>query len=61
MDDYVLVRFTTVDGEVTDIWLPPILAVVIVTYFPEELDEDIYSARVVWMNDQNSRAWDMSV
>ena len=61
MDDYVLVRFTTMDGAVKDIWLPPILAVVIVTYFPEELDEEIYSARVVWMKEQNSRAWDMSV
>ena len=61
MDDYVLVRFTTVDGKVVEIWLPPILAVVCALYFPEELDEDIYSARVVWMNDQNSRAWDMSV
>ena len=60
MDDYVLVRFTTVDGKVVEIWLPPILATVIVTYFPNELDEEIYSARVVWWNDQNSRAWDMS-
>ena len=61
MDDYVLVRFTTVDGAVKDIWLPPILAVVCALYFPEEFDEDIYSARVVGMKDQNSRAWDMSV
>jgi len=61
MDDYVLVRFTTVDGKVTEVWLPPILAVVCALYFPEEFDEEIYSARVVWMSDQNSRAWDMSV
>ena len=61
MDDYVLVRFTTMDGAVGEIWLPPILAVVCALYLPVELDEDIYSARVVWMNDQNSRAWDMSV
>ena len=49
------------DGKVTEIWLPPILAVVCALYFPEEFDEEIYSARVVWMSDQNSRAWDMSV
>jgi len=61
MDDFVLVRFTTVDGAVEDVWLPSILALVCVLYFPEELDENIYSARVVWMKDQNSRAWDMSV
>ena len=60
MDDFVLVRFTTMDGKTSEVWLPPVLAVFIVLYFPDELDEDIYSARVVWMKDQNSRAWDMS-
>ncbi len=62
MGDYVLVRFTTLDGKVTELWLPPILAVVCAVYFPQSFDdEEIYSARVVWMKDQNSRAWDMSV
>jgi len=51
MDDCVLVRYTTVDGEVTEVWLPPILAVACVLYFPKGFDEEIYSARVVWMND----------
>lgn len=60
MDDFALVRFTTMDGKISEVWLPPILAVVCVLYCPEEFDEDIYSARVVWMKDQNSRAWDMS-
>ena len=51
MDDCVLVRYTTVDGEVTEVWLPPVLAVACVLYFPKGFDEEIYSARVVWMND----------
>jgi len=51
MDDFVLVRYTTMDGEIKDIWLPPVLAVVCVLYFPKGFDEEIYSARVVWMND----------
>ena len=41
MDDYVLVRFTTMDGAVGEIWLPPVLAVVCALYLPQQFDEDI--------------------
>lgn len=59
MDDFVLMRITTIDGETEEIWLPPIFAVAVL--YDLSMDEDIYSARIHWMADQNSRAWDMSV
>ena len=60
-DDCVLVRYTTMDGKTSDLWLPPILAVFCGSYCPVEFDGESYSARVFWMKDQNSRAWDMSM
>lgn len=59
-DDCVLVRFTTEDGETAELWLPPVLAIFCGSYCPKGFDDVPYSARVLWMKDQNSRAWDMS-
>ena len=62
MDDFVLVRLTTVDGQVETVWLPPILAVALLFDLGTlGKSKDIYSARIYWMSDQNSRAWDMSL
>ena len=61
MDDYVLVRITTIDGDEQELWLAPELAVITALYYPLSFHDEIYSARLVWMSDQNSRAWDMSV
>ena len=59
MDDFALVIVTTFDGDVEKYWIP--CALVPALLWELSYIDEIYKARAVWMDDQNSRAWDMSM
>ena len=59
LDDFVLVIATTWDRGKEEYWIPIALVPAILWEF--SYVDDIYSARAVYMPDQNSRAWDVSM
>jgi hypothetical protein len=59
MDDFVLVITTTFDGYVERYWIPCALVPAVLWEF--SFVADIYKARAVWVLDQDSRAWDLSM
>ena len=58
MDDFVLVIATTMDGK-EEYWIP--IALVPAVLWEFSYVDEICSARAVYMEDQNSRAWDVSM